>query len=77
MFFPHESEEEVRKHYFHLMKSPDAYEKKAFILRIKELEIYIEESWELYHLTNESDYPLRSMILREIDSISASIMEAS
>jgi hypothetical protein len=67
------SEEEVRKHYFHLMKSPDAYEKKAFISRIKELEVYLEESWELYYLTRESDYTLRSMILREIDSISVSL----
>jgi hypothetical protein len=66
-------EEKARKQYFHLMKSPDAYEKQAFILRIKELETYLEESWELYNLTRESDYMLRSAILREIDSIEISL----
>jgi hypothetical protein len=72
-FFNNKSEEEARKQYFHLMKSPDAYEKKAFILRIKELEIYLDESRKLYNLTRESDYALRSAILREIDSIEISL----
>jgi hypothetical protein len=47
--------------------------KIVFILRIKELETYLEESRKLYNLTNESDYVLRSTILREINSIGISL----
>ena len=36
--------EEARKRYFQFMKSPDAYEKEVFILRIGELESCLEES---------------------------------
>jgi hypothetical protein len=50
-----------------------AYEEQAFILRIKELENLIKESRELYNLTKESDYVLRSSILRQIDSIKISL----
>jgi predicted Zn-dependent protease len=50
-----------------------AYEEQAFILRIKELENCLEESRKLYNLTKESDYAMRSMILREIDSISVTL----
>jgi hypothetical protein len=66
-------EESERKQYFRFMKSTNAYEKQTFILRIKELETLLEESWELYHLTNESDYVLRSTILKEINSIGISL----
>jgi hypothetical protein len=65
--------EEARKRYFEFMKSPDAYEKEVFILRIGELESCLEESRELYNSTKESDYAIRSMILREIDSIGVSL----
>jgi hypothetical protein len=63
------SEEEARKRYFQFMKSPDAYEKEVFILRIKELETCLEESRKLYNQTRESDYDLRSATLREIESL--------
>jgi hypothetical protein len=71
MFSPFESEEDKetateRKEYFRLMKSQNAYEKKAFTLRIRKLETYLEDRWKLYRLTRESDYAMRSMILREI-----------
>ena len=73
-FFSSSEEETVRKqYYFHLMKSPNAYEKKEFILRIKELENSLDEGMKLYNLTRESDYALRSQILREIDSIKVSL----
>jgi hypothetical protein len=65
--------EEARKRYFQFMKSPDAYEKEVFTLRIKELESCLEESRELYNLTNESDFVMRSAILREIESIEISL----
>ena len=55
------------------MKSPDAYEKEVFTLRIKELEKCLEESRELYHSTSESDYVTRSMILREIESLGVTL----
>jgi hypothetical protein len=69
----HEEEEKISKQYFYLMKSPNAYEKKTFIMRIRELENLIEESRKLYNLTRESDYMLRSAILKEIDNIGISL----
>lgn len=71
--FSNNLEEAERKEYFHFMKSTNAYERHAFTLRIKELEHLIKESRELYNLTRESDYALRSAILRQIDSIGVSL----
>jgi hypothetical protein len=72
-FSDNELAELKRKQYFNFMKSTNAYEKQTFILRIKELEVLIKENRELYNMTRESDYVMRSQILREIDSIKISL----